>query len=335
VKELFIWFKQHQRSFPWREERSPYRVWISEVMLQQTRASVVISYFLKWMERFPDVDSLANASIEEVIKMWEGLGYYNRARNLHLGAKQILERFNGKIPDTKEELSEIYGLGPYTTNAILSFGFHQRKAPVDGNVSRVVTRYFAIQENISRVSVKREVEEKAECLLDEKEPWITAEALIELGATICIPKPRCDACPLKNGCLARQKNITESLPISNKESRILELFRTVVVIESNEMFLVRKGEKGKVMADLYEFPYFEGKIDPKKWVKTTFGMNVFPVRSLKQVIHSFTKYKATLFPMYFNAKETQPISGWEWVRKSELTRLPFSSGHRRILEQIL
>ncbi len=229
---LVGWFNDNHRSFPWREERTPYKVWISEVMLQQTRASVVVPYFIKWMQQFPDVLSLANASLEEVIKAWEGLGYYKRARNLHKGARQIAENFNGNLPDSREALDTISGLGPYTISAILSFGFHKRAAPVDGNVARVMSRYLAIEENICRSKVRKEIEEKTAALLDEEAPWVTAEALIELGATVCTPNPFCEACPLQADCLGLKKGIARTLPIKNGEKPITLLKRTVAVVEA-------------------------------------------------------------------------------------------------------
>jgi A/G-specific adenine glycosylase len=216
MRELNSWFLENRRELPWRIDPTPYRVWISEVMLQQTRASVVIPYFERWMTLFPDVAALAAAPIERVIKTWEGLGYYSRARNLHRGAQQMVESFGGEVPSDREALMSIKGLGPYTIGAILSFGFQKRAAAVDGNVTRVLARYFSIEENVGRQSVKRLIGEKAEAILDEREPWVTAEALIELGATVCTPKPFCELCPLQKSCLGKDK--AESLPIKHDSS---------------------------------------------------------------------------------------------------------------------
>lgn len=184
---LHQWFREMNRPFPWRENPNPYRVWISEVMLQQTRASVVIPYFERWMELFPGPHVLARAPLEEVIKAWEGLGYYGRARHLHEGARQIVHQFNGLLPSKREQLEKIKGLGPYMVNAILSFAFHQRAAAVDGNVSRVLARHFMIEDDIARHATKKRIQAFADEVLDIKKPWITAEALIELGATLVSP----------------------------------------------------------------------------------------------------------------------------------------------------
>ena len=337
MEELNLWFLANRRSFPWREERTPYKVWVSEVMLQQTRASVVISYFLRWMERFPTVEALASASLEEVIKMWEGLGYYSRARNLHQGAKEIVERFRGKIPGSKEALASIRGLGPYTTGAILSFGFAQRAVAVDGNVTRVISRYLAIEEDVGKAKVRRWIAEKTEELLDLQKPWITSEALIELGALICRPKPLCSDCPLQGRCLGAQKGIAEVLPMKNNNSQVIPLTRTVAVVKSEGQFLVRKGALGEVMEDLYQFPYFEERVSPKQMEKLLFkqfGLRCQWRGSLKEVTHTFTKYKARLFPSLISAISPSPILGWVWVAGERLLQLPFSAGHLAIARQL-
>ncbi len=327
MKELHLWFERNRRDFPWRREKTPYRVWISEVMLQQTRAAVVIPYFERWMERFPDVEALAAAPLDAVIKAWEGLGYYSRARNLHAGAREIAERFGGEIPDRKEDLESIRGLGPYTVGAILSFGFHKRAAAVDGNVVRVLSRYFLIEENVSKAAVKRELQARAERLLDEKEPWVTAEALIELGATHCAPRPRCEGCPLQSGCKAFSERKAEALPIKNEEAKTIELDRIVFWIEAEGKVLVRKGEAGRVMADLYEFPYTEERTENfrlgfKQWRV---------IRRLPEVTHTFTRFKAYLKPFMVRA-EMREVAGHIWIEKERLHELPFSSGHRKILK---
>lgn len=335
MRELNRWFERNQRDFPWRKNRTPYRVWISEVMLQQTRASVVVPYFKKWVSLFPNVKALAAASIEEVIKAWEGLGYYTRARNLHRAAAYILEKYGGEIPETENELLEIHGLGPYTVNAILSFGFKKRKASIDGNVTRVLSRFFAIKENTSKQSVKRKIQKGADALLDSDEPWVSSEALIELGATICTPKPLCESCPLYENCLG--KKFAETLPIKNPRRKLSNIRRAVIIFESSKKILLKKVEPGKVMADLYEFPYFEmgSEIWSRKKViqaiQKTFCFRVEKAEKLKKVLHTFTHYKAELFPFRFQMDVPQKVDGYQWVNKEETKRLPFSSGHRRIL----
>ncbi len=329
---LHQWFEKTKRSFPWRNEKSPYRVWVSEVMLQQTRAAVVIPYFERWMLLFPDLQSLARASLEEVIKAWEGLGYYSRARRLHEGAQEIVANCQGIFPQTKEELEKIPGIGPYTVRAILSFAYRQRYAPVDGNVARVLSRYFCIEESLSKSSVKARIQAHADFLLDEVQPWATAEALIELGATVCLPNPLCEVCPMSASCLAFEKGCASKLPIKQKEPPSVKLKRVVALIEAEGFFLVQKQEMGKVMADLYEFPYFEKSTTPlTRILQETWGLESVVISKLPPVKHSFTRFLAQLFPVRVRAEARQEIAGMQWISRALLSKLPFSAGHRRIL----
>lgn len=335
MRELNDWFLENKRDFPWREDPSPYKVWISEVMLQQTRASVVIPYFLKWLQLFPDVESLAKAPIEAVIKAWEGLGYYSRARNLHKGALQIIEEFGGQIPSKKEELKKIHGLGPYTVGAIMSFGFKKRAAAVDGNVTRVLARFFCLKENVQKQSTKQKIASGAEALLDSEEPWVTAEAFIELGATICTPKPRCEICPLQKNCLGKEN--AHFLPIKNEERKITTIKRAVIWLEVDGKILIKKGERGKIMADLYELPYFEmgDEIWSIRQIEEAciefYGASIQLVKKLPRTLHSFTRYKAELYPVRFKGAVLKNIADCIWIEIEKLESLPFSSGHRRIL----
>jgi len=306
-------------------------------MLQQTRASVVISYFLRWMDLFPTLEALATAPLERVIKAWEGLGYYSRARNLHSGAKEILERFEGKVPEERAQLQTIRGLGPYTIGAILSFGFQKRAAAIDGNTSRVLSRYFCVEENICRQRGKKKIEAHCEEILDEKEPWVTVEALIELGATVCTPKPRCSLCPLQAQCAGFLKNRAELLPIKNAAPETTALWRSVAVIEAEEKVLVRKREKGELFADLYEFPFFEKEKGKQlvKEIKKSWGFAVLFERRLSETAHTFTRYKARLFPELLRGKQIFPVEGHCWISREELSSLPFSAGHRKIAQEYL
>ncbi len=321
IDELKAWFLEVKRDFPWRENPSPYEVWVSEIMLQQTQASVVIPYFLHWMREFPDIESLAAAPIEKVIKAWEGLGYYSRARNMHEGAKYIVECFGGRVPGKEEELKKIKGLGPYTIGAILSFAFHKKKAAVDANVHRVISRYF--------LSEKR-VPELTEGILPDREPHVVMEALIELGALVCKKRPECFVCPLKEKCLARAKEMTEMIPTPKDKKKTIVLLRHIAILRFDKHVLVRKEKRGKVMADLYEFPYFEQKIDQSQ----LFGLNVVYGGDLPKVTHTFTKYRAHLYPSIWQVKAGEPVDGYEWILWDELKKLPFSSGHRKILNSM-
>jgi A/G-specific adenine glycosylase len=334
---LDAWFLENKRSFPWREEATPYRVWVSEVMLQQTRALVVVSYFERWMEQFPTIQALAAAPLERVIKAWEGLGYYSRARNLHAGARHIVEKHGGELPSTKEALLAIPGLGPYTVAAILSFGFKQRAAAVDGNVLRVISRYAWIDEDIGKSSGKRRVEAFANQFLSPDRPWVTAEALIELGATICTPIPRCGECPLQESCLAHLKGNPTALPIKAPPPKVEKIVRGVAIVEAFGRILVRKNPSHQLMGDLWEFPYFEGEqsfLGVQKKLRQKLGLEVEVLRKMEPVAHSFTRFSARLFPFYCKANEWKEVDGYSWILRKELNQLSFSSGHRKIREKI-
>jgi A/G-specific adenine glycosylase len=334
------WFLENRRDLPWRTQPTPYAVWISEVMLQQTQVAVVIPYFFRWMERFPTIEDLAQAPLDEVIKMWEGLGYYSRARHLHAGAQSIVQFYQGKMPQKEEDLKTIKGLGPYTIGAILSFAFHQKKAAVDGNVLRVLTRYFNIAEDIAKHATVKKLRLIAESILPNEEPWIICEALIELGATVCRPKASCSKCPLKTTCQGYNKGTVDQLPVKMKRTQTTYLYRAVAVIRCGNSYLVKRGEKGQIMSDLYEFPFFNvekkgiDERDFKNQIEQTYKCSVSIRLTLPPFSQSFTRYQVTLNPTLFHCQVPFVAPGLQWLSLSDLKQLAFSSGHRRILQFI-
>lgn len=333
--KLKEWFSLNQRTFPWREDRSPYRVWVSEVMLQQTRAQVVIDYFNAWMEVFPTLEVLANASEAFVMKQWEGLGYYKRARNLRLGAIYVMENYQGVIPDSLDKLLKINGLGPYTANAILSFAFQRRAPALDGNVMRVLARLLSFEKEV--LAARKELEKKLIEFLPEKDPHIAMEALIELGATLCRKEPKCEICPLNNCCQAHHKREVHRFPIKKGGPEITPLFRMVACIECKGAWLLRRGSKGKVMEGLYEYPYIDCSDDnpqPSYYIKQIeeeLGIPLELVAPLPRQKHHFTRYLAHLFPFLIRASIPIQVDGYEWVIQEKIPSLPFSAGHRRIM----
>ncbi len=325
MDELKKWFIEEQRDLPWRGERSPYMVWISEVMLQQTQVSVVIPYFHRWMEKFPTLESLAQASIEEVVKLWEGLGYYSRARNLHKAARLIVEQNKGIIPSTADELEALPGFGPYTVGAVLSFAFRQKAPAVDGNVVRVLSRYFASSQDCSK---RAHYEELTLSVLPDEEPWVVMEGLIELGAKVCQKKPKCSECPLIYGCKAYRQGRVLEFPIPRKRPQTIQLQRQVALIVSDNYILIRQEKERKVMSGLYEFPYAPLN-EPLPFNLSLEKLHGFPV-----VKHGFTRYDVTLFPTLYRMEKKETVDGYEWAQMNNLSQLPFSAGHKRILEQL-
>ena len=236
---LLAWYDKHKRELPWRTEspRNPYKVWVSEIMLQQTRVEAVKTYYTDWMEHFPDLPALAAAEEEDVVRQWQGLGYYSRARNLHTAVREVMERYGGRVPETREEIRRLKGIGDYTAGAILSMAYGKRETAVDGNVLRVFARIYAIAENILSAGVKKEITELVKARQDPQRPGDFNEALMDLGATVCIPgQPRCEVCPLAGVCMAKAagKELEIPLRITKKE----------VPVEPVTVFVVRTAGSG-------------------------------------------------------------------------------------------
>jgi A/G-specific adenine glycosylase len=333
------WFFGEQRSLPWRESPTPYRVWVSEVMLQQTQVAAVIPYFERFMARFPNIKALAAAPEEEVIKAWEGLGYYSRARSLHRGARMVEAEFGGQLPSEERSLLQIGGIGPYTQGAIRSFAFHQKAAAVDGNVARVVSRLFEIEQEITSQKALALVRDHVNALLPEKKPWVTMEALIELGALICTKAPKCHQCPLAERCRAYQKGRERELPIRRQKVEYVSLNRFVPIIASEDYYLVRKERKGVVMQGLWQFPYLENgeglsALKREQLIKEKWTLECHLIEELPTFKQTFTKYRATLFPSLWRCSEKSTVEGFSWKHHDEVKQLSFCAGHRKIVEVI-
>ncbi len=256
---LLTWYDRHARTLPWRGIRDPYRTWVSETMLQQTRVETVLGYYARFLERFPTVADLAAAPQEDVLKLWEGLGYYSRARNLHKGARQVMTDFDGRIPANVEELRKISGIGPYTAGAIASIAFDQPVPAVDGNVIRVVSRVKGIRENVGVPSVKRALEGEAAALVPMERPGDFNQALMDLGATICTPgTPNCERCPLQAVCDAYAAGDAEDQPILPRKNPPRVIDYAVCLIFSGDRVLMRQRTE-TMLHGLWVFPMVEGK----------------------------------------------------------------------------
>ncbi|WP_127463044.1 A/G-specific adenine glycosylase, partial [Paenibacillus elgii] len=258
--ELLSWYRRHKRDLPWRRSRNPYHIWVSEIMLQQTRVDTVIPYFNRFMDKFPTVEALAEAPEDEVLKAWEGLGYYSRARNLQSAVREVKERYGGVVPDTKEEVSSLKGVGPYTTGAILSIAYNKPEPAVDGNVMRVLSRYFLIEDDIMKGSTRVSMEKLAQELIPEGAAGDFNQALMELGALVCTPKsPSCLTCPVMAHCAGRAAGVEESLPVKTKAKPPRPERRYAVVIEGAAehagRVLIRQRPAEGLLARLWELPH--------------------------------------------------------------------------------
>ncbi len=260
---LLAWFRANARDLPWRRTEDPYRIWVSEIMLQQTRVAAVLGYYARFLTAFPSVEALANAPEDRLMKLWEGLGYYSRARNLQKAAKTVAE--NGGFPDTYQGLLALPGVGDYTASAIASAAFGRREAAVDGNVLRVVTRLTDCHEDILDPKTKKTIREQVQAIMPEEPADIRIfnQATMELGATVCVPNgpPKCDVCPARDFCLGRIRGTAETLPVKKaKKARRVEEKTVFLLLREDRVALRRRPDTG-LLAGLWEFPNVEGALD--------------------------------------------------------------------------
>ena len=262
-KAVLTWFDANRRPMPWREDPSPYRVWISEIMSQQTRIDTVIRYFDAFMARFPTISSLAHAPLDDVLKTWQGLGYYSRARHVHQAAKQIMSMHQGELPDTYQALLTLPGIGPYTAGAIASMAFQEQVPCVDGNVMRVIARVHAITDAVQAPSTVRAITALVAKDMPADRPGDYNQALMELGALVCIPNgaPKCEVCPLASSCQAKTHGLIDSIPPPKKKTPSRTESRTVVIIEYNHHIAIRQRPPKGLLASMYEPFHVEGHFE--------------------------------------------------------------------------
>ena len=260
-KELINWYSIHKRNLPWRETENPYYIWLSEIILQQTQVNQGLPYYNAFVDQYPSIFDLANASEEAVLKLWQGLGYYSRARNLHATAKHIAFNLNGVFPNNYKELIKLKGVGDYTASAIASIAFNEVAAVVDGNVYRVLARIYGINTPINSTSGIKEFKTLASSLIDKTQPATYNQAIMEFGAMHCKPKnPNCNTCPVNDNCIALQKNKVDLLPVKLKKTKVTtKYFNFLVCIDNKNRTLFEKRDKKGIWQNLYQFPLVESK----------------------------------------------------------------------------
>ncbi len=258
-QKLIPWYLQHKRELPWRTTRDPYKIWLSEVILQQTRVAQGLPYYESFVKNFPTIFDLAKADEQQVLKIWQGLGYYSRARNLHHTAQYVSEQLNGEFPKTYNELIKLKGIGSYTAAAIASFSNQEAVAVVDGNVFRVLSRYFGIETDISSSQAKKEFQQLANEVLDPNQPALFNQSIMEFGALQCTPKnPNCEICIFNTSCFALQKNKVEQLPVKLKKTKVRQRFLNyLVLVDENQNTIINKRTQNGIWKNLYEFPLLE------------------------------------------------------------------------------
>ncbi len=312
-EELLGWYHKNRRIMPWREEPSPYRIWISEIMLQQTRVDTVIPYFNRFMERYPDIITLASSEEEELLKYWEGLGYYTRIKNIHITAKNLMHNYNGLLPETFDQLIKLKGIGEYTAGAIASEAFGERVAAVDGNVFRVMARLSGDEGDLRDLKIQKKLKEKVSLILPHEEIGDFNQALIELGALICVPRgePKCEACPVSHHCQTKKLGKQLEIPYKSKAKKRRIEARTVLLLNYKEEWGILRRDEGRFLEGLYEFPNLEGHMN-KDEILTYLaeqGLEVLSMERLKErkVIFSHIEWHLNSFRIKLNQTSPEMI----------------------------
>ncbi len=345
-KKLLTWYRKNARDLPWRESKDPYQIWVSEIMLQQTRVETVIPYYTRWMTVFPTLHSLAKARQDQVLSGWEGLGYYSRARNLHQASKIVVEEYQGKLPQDSVSLQALPGIGRYTSGAIASIAFGIDAPVLDGNVRRVYARYFNISTPLQTSGTERILWQIAQEILPSGSAGEFNQALMELGALICHPKnPDCENCPLAESCLANNLNLQESRPVRKKKSPLPHLQVTAAVFQENgKVFLAKRPPDG-LLGGMWEFP--GGKQKDKETLPETLRREIreelrVPIsvgEALGVYHHAYTHYKVTLhaFHCSLNSRDIQLTFHTEsaWVSLDSLANYPMGKLDRLISRKLL
>ena len=344
-RSLREWYQRHGRDLPWRKTTDPYSIWVSEIMLQQTQVKTVIPYYYAWLERFPDIPTLANSPLQSVLKQWEGLGYYARARNLHRAAQKVVEDYQGVFPDRFSDVLSLPGIGRTTAGGILSAAFNQPISILDGNVKRVLARLVGLKTPPKKAI--NQLWELSDRLLDRDHPREYNQALMDLGATICTPKqPSCLLCPWRDFCYAFQSNLQTQIPMREPSTPLPHKQIGVAVIwnDQGEVLIDRRLEEG-LLGGLWEFP--GGKIEAnetipdciKREIKEELGISIEVRDHLITLNHAYTHFRVTLnvYHCRYLAGEPQPIECEEirWVKPEQLSQFPFPKANTKIIDAIL
>lgn len=347
IRLLLAWWDEERADLPWRRRDDPYAIWVAEVMLQQTQVATVIPYYQRWMERFSTVEALAAASLDDVLKMWEGLGYYGRARRLHAAARTVVEEHDGRLPESAEALQQLPGIGPYTAGAIASIAF-DRPAPVlDGNVIRVLSRLLDLEEDVTARESKKRLWQVADGLVPAERPGDFNQALMELGQRICLPaEPRCHRCPLAVHCLARRRGTQLERPVRPPRKRTPHHDVAAGVIWRDDgRFLITRRPLDGLLGGLWEFP--GGKREPgdeslahtlKREIREELGLEIAVGPPLARIKHAYTHFRITLHALHARHVSGRPqhlgVAGHAWVTLDDLDDYAFAVTDRKIIRHL-
>jgi len=335
TRRLLAWYRRNARTLPWRNHRDPYAVWVSEIMLQQTRVETVIPYFNLWMQRFPTIKGLAEASEQDVLNLWEGLGYYSRARNLHKAAKVVIEKFNGQLPRDLDALRQLPGIGRYTVGAIASMAFSMDEPTLDGNIRRVLARVFDISVPADSSPGEKALWNLATEYLPKGKASDYNQALMDLGATICIPKnPRCLTCPLMELCEARQKEIQDQRPVLKLKKKTPHyVLAAAVMVKNGRVLLAKRPSKG-LLGGMWEFPNSRVEGNPArelaKKLRSGYQLKVQRGVALGLVKHAYTHFKVTVHVFQCKLVSVTKNQNVKWVKLKDLEDFPMGKVDRQI-----
>lgn len=351
-RALASWYTAHRRDLPWRRTDIPYAIWVAETMLQQTQVGTVAPYYERFLERFPTVTALAEASLDAVLKAWEGLGYYARARNLHRATQLIVEHYGGRLPDTYKELLKLPGVGPYTASAIASIAFGRDEPVLDGNVTRVLCRLFLIEDNPKKATVKKDLLHLARLLIAPGEAGRFNQAMMDLGAMICTPRePDCAHCPIVTHCRAHQEGREADLPVRKERTPLPHRDIAMGLVWdrprhiAGARLLIAKRHEADLLGGLWEFPgghresgeTLEAAL--KRELKEELGIDVTVQAPFITVRHAFTHFRVTLHTFHCLHKSGEPhaidCAEWRWISLCELDQFAFPTGDRKIIEALL
>ncbi|MGX7366695.1 A/G-specific adenine glycosylase [Enterococcus casseliflavus] len=357
-QETFLtWYHKEKRNLPWRATNDSYAIWISEIMLQQTRVETVIGYFYRFMEQFPTIQDLAAAEEQKLLKVWEGLGYYSRARNLKAAAQQIVAEFDGEMPQSIEEIRSLKGIGPYTAGAIGSIAFGLPEPAIDGNVMRVVSRLFCIEADIAKASSRRPFDEAMRTIISPDEPGEFNQALMDLGSRICTPTtPKCEECPISQYCLAYAENRQTDFPVKSKKAKPKDVYYIAGAIEDQGSFLLVQRPETGLLASMWHFPLVEVTKEQYEALQRTWAkeeqlqldliaeddaLEIFPdlpvvwqKRHFGEITHIFSHLKWHVLLFYGRKRGELTLQDSEWAAKESFQNYVFPKPQQKLVDQL-
>lgn len=357
-QETFLtWYHKEKRNLPWRATNDPYAIWISEIMLQQTRVETVIGYFYRFMEQFPTIQDLAAAEEQKLLKVWEGLGYYSRARNLKAAAQQIVAEFDGEMPKSIEEIRSLKGIGPYTAGAIGSIAFGLPEPAIDGNVMRVVSRLFCIEADIAKASSRAPFDEAMRTIISHDEPGEFNQALMDLGSRICTPTtPKCEECPISQYCLAYAENRQRDFPVKSKKAKPKDVYYIAGAIEDQGSFLLVQRPETGLLASMWHFPLVEVTKEQYEALQRTWAkeeqlqldliaeedaLEIFPdlpvvwqKRHFGEITHIFSHLKWHVLLFYGRKRGELTLQDSQWAAKESFQNYVFPKPQQKLVEQL-